>query len=59
MLSEFMEGCQESEVCVWTYDDINCKYDTTCERAFQFIEDDFEENRFEYCPHCGKKIDAV
>ena len=31
-------------------------YETECGNDFIFADGAFEENNFEYCPYCGKKI---
>lgn len=48
--------------CKWTPDD-DCGYIAECdngnlERAFCFTDDGPLENKFEFCPYCGRKIDA-
>lgn len=50
------------EKCVWTIrsfrfigDDF---WDTSCGEAFTFAEGDPKDNRFNYCPYCGKRIEV-
>ena len=31
-------------------------YETSCDEIFEFLADGIEENKFVYCPYCGKPI---
>lgn len=43
--------------CFWTYDLEDDTYYTACSQSFMFNDGDWIENRFKYCPFCGKRID--
>lgn len=45
--------------CVWTMDDFDGSYDTSCGNKFQFTADGPEENGMVYCCYCGCIIGAV
>ncbi len=42
--------------CKWTYQDIEDYYDTQCEEGYAFVEGNVKDNKFKYCPYCGKLI---
>lgn len=42
--------------CKWTYQDIEDFYTTSCHQGQVFIDGDVEDNRYIFCPYCGKKI---
>ena len=42
--------------CIWKYDDIDNLWDTSCGEKQYFIEGDVAENKYKFCPYCGKKI---
>jgi hypothetical protein len=46
-------------VCEWKYDDLHNYYDAVCSFAFCFTEGTPEDNKYRYCPGCGKKIKIV
>lgn len=41
--------------CNWNQDEFNC-YETSCGEAFELNHGNCEENKFRYCPFCGKVI---
>ena len=41
--------------CNWT-NDSDGFFTTTCGRAFDFCDGGPDENRFSYCPFCGRSI---
>ena len=41
--------------CTWTEDDDGV-WSTQCGEMFEFTNDGLPENRFEFCPYCGKYI---
>ncbi|PKY09811.1 hypothetical protein B1757_13060 [Acidithiobacillus marinus] len=43
------------EYCSWQYDEDGF-YATGCGRGFTLNEGDLQENEFQFCPYCGKKI---
>lgn len=45
-------------ICVWTYDDIDDKWDTDCGEARQFTEGGPTENKARFCCYCGGKLVA-
>ena len=41
----------------WSYDEYHDMWEClTCEEAFQFTCGGVRENRYRYCPHCGREI---
>lgn len=44
------------DYCKWEHDQIYDMWDTDCEQAFQFISDGPKENKFGFCPYCGRRI---
>lgn len=62
------DKCQQSyilkrevtkETCKWTYDSMHDYYETECENAFVFTDGRITDNRFIYCPYCGRKVKEV
>lgn len=50
----------EKYVCEWMQDDgATDVYDTECGNSHMFIDGSPSDNRYEYCPYCGKKIKVV
>lgn len=48
---------EQGTECLWTYDSISDKWDTTCGNAFCFNNDeDPAGNGMRYCPYCGGKL---
>ena len=52
-----------SDTCKWTpwNEDIygTGTHDTECGEAHSFIEGDILDNKYQYCPYCGKPIELV
>jgi len=46
--------CQCS--CCWTFDDIDCRWETECGEAHVFEVEGPVENKYNFCPYCGKQI---
>lgn len=44
--------------CEWLQDQDYDKWDTACGEAACFITDGPKENRYTYCPWCGRLIKA-
>lgn len=42
--------------CVWRYQDVDDYYETTCKQSFALVEGDCKENKYRFCPFCGKEI---
>ena len=42
--------------CEWKQYDENDIYYTGCEQIHMFIDGSPTDNKYEYCPYCGKKI---
>jgi hypothetical protein len=42
--------------CIWEYEQDFEYYDTTCDNNFHFIDGNCKENKFLYCPYCGRVI---
>lgn len=55
-LSNAARPVQPEEPCVWTWDDIQGKYDTACGRSWEFTDGDVAENAAHYCIGCGGLI---
>jgi rRNA maturation endonuclease Nob1 len=43
--------------CVWTFVDSDEFWDTSCGQGFCFDHDGPKENKYHFCPHCGKPIE--
>jgi peptide subunit release factor 1 (eRF1) len=46
------------ESCKWSNHQSGV-YETGCNEAHEFMVDGPEENRFSFCPYCGKEIEVV
>lgn len=44
------------KVCVWSEDNLDGYWITGCKNAHEFMNDGIEENKYKFCPYCGKKI---
>ena len=50
----------EEEYCEWRLcDEQSNVYDTSCRNPHILIDGSPSDNRFEYCPYCGKRIKEV
>jgi hypothetical protein len=43
-------------LCEWTEDPDTDRWNTTCDRSFSFISDGPRENKYLFCPGCGRRI---
>lgn len=50
------EDMTKSKYCYWELDPSEEFYEMGCGGAYCFTEGDLEENKFVFCPKCGKKI---
>ena len=50
------EETEREKPCQWKYREYNDYYETDCGRGFQLMADSPKENKYFYCPGCGKKI---
>jgi len=46
----------EKQYCVWRLCRDDDAYETSCENMFQFMEGGCRDNKFMFCPYCGKPI---
>ncbi len=47
-------------ICTWVYDGDYSKWDTDCGEAFELSNDaTLIDNRIQFCPFCGKRINEV
>ena len=44
------------EYCIWNYEEDFEYYETSCENNFHFIDGNCRDNKFTFCPYCGKPI---
>lgn len=52
-----MAEFRKTPTCWWDLaDDDASHYETSCGHAFEFTTDGPRENRFTFCPYCGKRI---
>jgi hypothetical protein len=51
-----MGGELEKVVCQWLYEGLEDRWDTECGNAHVFITDGPKENRYKFCPYCGKEL---
>ena len=42
--------------CKWKYDEWGEVWRTECENAQEFLEGGVKDNRYKFCPYCGRKI---
>jgi hypothetical protein len=49
----------ETTRCTWTEDADGGLWATTCGGAYAFETGDPAENRYRYCPGCGRALEAV
>lgn len=45
----------KSQLCTWSWD-IDGFYETICGNAHIFIHGGLADNKYKYCPYCGKQI---
>ena len=58
-VSEINVG-ENEEFCEWMQDDgATDIYDTECGNSHMFIDGSPSDNKYEYCPYCGKEIKVV
>lgn len=43
-------------LCVWTLDDHDGSYDTSCGETWEFTTGTIKDNRVKFCPYCGGRI---
>jgi hypothetical protein len=48
----------KDETCAWKANDDGA-YRTRCGHIFEFTCDGVRDNRFVYCPYCGKTIKEI
>ena len=53
------QGGVSDDVCEWKYNDAEYYWESSCENLHIFMADGPKENKYEYCPYCGKKIKGV
>ena len=44
--------------CKWVRDDYTCSWDGSCGVKWDFMNDGPLENKMNYCPRCGKKVEV-
>jgi hypothetical protein len=42
--------------CYWEHDEFECSYKTDCGQCYCFEDGTPRENRYRFCPGCGKRI---
>ena len=42
--------------CKWIYDECHDYWDTECGEGHYFTSGGPDENKYKYCPYCGKEI---
>ena len=47
---------KKRETCLWEFDEHHGFYETGCKNAFLFETEGIKENKFKFCPYCGKEI---
>lgn len=56
-IARAMNAMAERETsCVWSYDDIDNKWDGECGAAWTFEYDGPRENKMAFCPSCGRSV---
>lgn len=60
---DYVEGkreiCVSDYVCEWKYNNSEYYWESSCEHLHIFMSDGPEENEYDFCPYCGKKIKVV
>ena len=52
-----LKGC-ESMKCKWELIDEDAGvYETECDNMHYFVSDGPTENKYKYCPYCGKELE--
>lgn len=46
----------ENDKCTWEWEEIGDYYQTKCDNAFSFNDGSPHDNKFLFCPYCGKII---
>ena len=47
-----------SDKCKWIYDEYHDYWDTKCGEGQIFTDGGPKENKYRYCPYCGKEIEV-
>lgn len=48
---------KDKNFCIWEYNDIDDFYKTPCNNSgYAFNEGNLKENKFKFCPYCGRVI---
>ena len=49
----------DKQTCKWTFDDLDCYYETSCGQSFCFSDDreSLTQDGFKFCPYCGEEIE--
>lgn len=47
---------EENIPCLWQYDEFHEKWDTSCKNSHIFVAGHVQENNYNFCPYCGRKI---
>ena len=47
------------DVCEWKYNNSEYYWESSCENLHIFMSDGPKENKYGFCPYCGKKIKVV
>jgi hypothetical protein len=45
------------ETCTWQEDENNA-WETSCGNIFEFFNDGPKQNKFKFCPYCGRPISS-
>ncbi len=48
-----------NNVCKWVEVDEDGRWATDCDHEFEFTSDGPSENKFKWCPYCGKPLVPV
>ena len=49
-------GIGNDDVCEWKYNGDEYLWETSCGNLHIFMSDGPNENKYQYCPYCGKEI---
>ena len=53
------QGGVSDDVCEWKYSDSEYYFESSCKHLHIFMSDGPKENKYRFCPYCGKKIKVV
>ena len=50
---------RKKKPCAWTCEEMDDFWNTSCEKAWCFMEGTPKQNRMKFCPFCGKELEQI